>query len=288
MVLADPNRLINRGIEAAWNPMAFDGVVRSILPGQSLNGFVMSSFGPPGVRAMEVQPSLSDVLKLLPPEWKGQETDSDTVLHQKEKLVNSLGFLTNTLGPTALPAGYTNAVLVTRLQGYVDQSTGPFVDDGPTPRSAAHGSPYAGVCGLAAEPGGAGQTLLQQFVTAVTSASLSQRRQEASDLLSLNAQFIVDNIAVVSPTTAILSPESAQHALNETHTSTLTVTSGSGPVVSGRVQAKVVSGPNAGVAISGGTNANGQWTFSYMGLGEGTDIGPGSLQRAAAPVCRRR
>jgi hypothetical protein len=249
--------------------------VREIAPGESLDGFVVTSFGLPGIRRAELQPSEAklDVAGMYPPEWLTDAEDSDEDYDRKERLKTSLGYLTNTLGPTALPAGYTNAVLVTRLQGYVDQAAGLSWITDPVLVQQLTGVLTQTSAALQQNQTAQAKTLLQQFVTVVTSASLAQRRQEASDLLSLNAQFIIDRITVgspVSPTTAILSPTASRAGLNETQTLTLSVKSGAGPAA-GRVQAVIVTGPNAGKSFSGSLSS-GQWSFSWVGRAEGTDV----------------
>lgn len=258
VLLSSGTRLIGNAIKASWVGIDSYGESKRIMPGQSVDGFILTSFGLPGIRKVEVQPSPADVINVVPPEWKGREDDADAVLAEKERLVNSLGYLTSTLGPTALPAGYTNTVLVTRLQGYVDQSAGlSWIRDRALVQQLT-GLLTQTSTALRQNQAAQAKTLLQQFVTAVTSASLAQRRQEASDLLSFNAQFIIDHITVVSPLTVILSPAASQRALNETQTLTLTLKSGAGPFGFGHVQAVILTGPNAGKRFSGAANSSGQ------------------------------
>jgi hypothetical protein len=267
--------LLGAAIVAGWLGLSESLDTRSIAPGASLEGFVVTSFGPPGIRSMEFQPSYVDLDEAgqIPSDWYTSEDDNSATRSQKRRLARSLGYVANTVGPTALPTGYTNAILVTRLQGFVDQcSSLLWITDSALTQQLTSllGQTTAA---LQQNQAATAKTLLQQFVTAVTSASLVRRRQEASDLLSLNAQFIVDRITVGSsgaPTTAILSPLSSEVALNGTQTLTLSVRSGAGPGF-GRVQAVILSGPNAGKAFSG-TLTNGQWNFSWVGRAEGTDV----------------
>jgi hypothetical protein len=201
VVPSDDTRLLGKAIKAAWSgvnqtPTSLEGV--GISPGDSLDGFVVTSFGPPGIRRMEFQPSLSDLedARQIPDDWEAEEGDPPEVLRQKDRLVNSLGYLTSTVGPTALPVEYTNPILVTRLQGLVDQCTSlSWITDAALTQQLTRLLTQAATA-LNGNDAATAKARLQQFITSVTSASLDRRRQEASDLLSLNAQFIVDNITV--------------------------------------------------------------------------------------------
>jgi hypothetical protein len=202
--------LLGKGMAGLWIGVSETLQSTGLGPGGTLDGFVVTSFGPPGIRRIELQPMDVELMQanLLPPEWLGQEEDSAAVLLQKERLIKSLGYVTSTVGPTALPAGYTNAALVTRLQGYVDQAAGlSWIMDQALVQQLT-GFLTQTSAALQQNQAVQAKTLLRQFATAVTSASLAQRRQEASDLLSLNAQFIIDHITVVSPTTSSVGKES--------------------------------------------------------------------------------
>jgi hypothetical protein len=200
--------LLPNVIAASWSGLSETLNTIGIVPGASLDGLVVTSYGLPGIRSMELQPKEADLSLAgqIPEEWQTTEDDTPAGRLQKRKSIKGLGFLTKTLGPTALPAGYTNASLVTRLQGLVDQATGLSWMTDPLLAQQLTGLLTQASAALQQNQNATAKTLLQQFVTAVTSASLAQRRQEASDLLSLNAQFIIDHITVVLPTAAILSP----------------------------------------------------------------------------------
>jgi hypothetical protein len=194
VVPSDKTNLLGNAITAVWSHCGSDGTCRPIQPGDSLDSLVLTSYGLPGIRKVEFQPNNKSIDPLLPPEWRTSEADKEGVVVQKETLVHSLGFLTNTLGPTALPAGYTNAILVTRLQGFVDQSVSlSWITDADFAREIRD---RLAKTAAALEKGQAATSadLLRKFIAAVTSASASQRRQEASDLLALNAGFVLEKL----------------------------------------------------------------------------------------------
>ena len=55
---SDATDLLGKAVDARpWSWGGYDGVYRPILPGESLDGFVLTSYGPPGIRNVEFQPS---------------------------------------------------------------------------------------------------------------------------------------------------------------------------------------------------------------------------------------
>jgi hypothetical protein len=87
------------------------------------------------------------------------------------------------------------------------------------------------------------------------------------DNIFFAALFLGSTTAIVGEG-ILLSPVSDTNPVNTLHTVTATVQDDNGNPIAGRlVTIEVVSGPNAGVMGSGATDANGEFSLTYNGLG---------------------
>ena len=263
--------LLGKVMSAYWfgsGPMA---TVRRLLPGETLDGFVLTSFGPPGIRVMELQPWEVDLIGQLPLELWTSEGDSSEELHSKDRAVKCYGLLMPTLGPTAPPMVHTKLDDVKRLGGLVEECRKlSWISDG------AFAEMLTGLLNearMAIEKNdvAAARSLLARLANAVTSASWAQRTPEALDLLSLNALYLLQNWEVPVPRGAFLSPATLRRPVNTTQTMSLIVASGGRPDPSVPVSAEVLRGPHRGRRFEGKTDQSGKWTFSYEGETGGVD-----------------
>lgn len=193
--------LLPKIIGASWTDEGQESAVTRIAPGHSLEGFVVTSFGPPGIRSIELQPPVEELAesRKLPGDWIGDSGDSDEVLSAKKKRQHTLGFVTRTLGPTALPDGITSAPLLARLRGLVDQCADLSWITDPQLLQQLRGLLTETATALQDGTESTAHSQLEQFETTVTTASSDQRLREASDLLSLNARLTVDVLSGNSP-----------------------------------------------------------------------------------------
>jgi hypothetical protein len=80
VVPSDKTTLLGNAIDAGWSWGDSGGTYKPILPGESLDGFVLTSYGLPGIRKVEFQPSDESIDPLLPPEWRTSEADKKGVV----------------------------------------------------------------------------------------------------------------------------------------------------------------------------------------------------------------
>jgi hypothetical protein len=188
--------LLPKIIGASWKDEDQAPDFTRILPGRSLDGFVVTSHGPPGIRSIEFQPPLEELSesRRIPDDWIGEIDDADETLVAKKKRQHSLGFVATTVGPSAPPAGATRAFLVTRLRGLLDQCAElSWISDSGLLERLRNLLSQAAMA-LESEEETPAPSPLQEFISTIASASPGQRREEAYDLLSLNAEVILNDL----------------------------------------------------------------------------------------------
>lgn len=244
--------------------------VSPIMPSQTLGEFQLISYGLPGIRNIVARP---DVFELeLPDNWTEQEDDTTEEMNEKWRKQESLGLLTKTIGPTALPAAFLPIEFNKQIQDYVEESAtlGWLKDASLTQKlkelliqndQALREKRYVDA-----------QTILQQFIKLVHESTAGQRASEAEGLLYFNAQHLYDRIIDYIPTVIeITTPLHVEHSLNEVHETQVRATDGIQPDSNYPLHAMIVAGPHQGLEWYGSTDDQGKWSFSYKGEKVGTD-----------------
>lgn len=114
---------------------------------------------------------------------------------------------------------------------------------------------------------------LQSVIDTIKGATPAQRTEEGYDLVFYNAQYLQQSLPWPCEPKLTLAPDSAAHAVGETHTATATmvnVATGK-PIAGNFVRIEVADGPHAGQGLTGTTAADGTFTFTCTGTKVGVD-----------------
>lgn len=238
----------------------------TILPGQNLNGFQITSRGLPGIRDFRIEPDL------MPP-----SEESDITIEQIQEVEDKVAFFGKTIGPTAPPRDMDFKAFLEAIRSYINESVtlGWLID--PTLTNTL--KTYLDTTGAyidANDPTQA-KAVLQEFMSTIEQASSNQRTPEAQALLYFNAKYLKDTLpdTYIPPVLKLdLTPSEVALAIGTVHTITATYTEDNIPVpLSPRCQVtlKVTTGPNAGIAFTEPTDDNGNAIFSYTSSLVGID-----------------
>ncbi|HRV25719.1 MAG TPA: hypothetical protein P5294_04215, partial [Smithellaceae bacterium] len=238
-------------------------------PGQTSEELEMISYGLPGIRKVIFRPDWTEIN--WPPEYRRLEEEPIEVWFEKDRKKETLSFVSTTIGPTAPPA-FTPLQFNQLLQEYVSQCvTLGWLKDATLTQQLNN---YLTQSATAIKENRLtdAQNIITQFMNAVQNSNLSQRTTEAHGLLYYNARFFFQQITAEIPPTVEISPNKAEHNLNETHTTHVRVMRGYVPESGYPLTAWVITGPHEGLAWSGSSNEQGYWSFNYKGERLGTDI----------------
>ncbi len=249
---------------------SFASASDTILPGQTIGGFALVSPGVPTIRQ----------IKLIP-DWVLVVASEATAEEEQlaQTIEDSLPIVIPTLGPSAVVPGFfahwnqvrddlNQAIQLGWIPDAVLGAT--LVNQLASARQAED-----------AQDGTTAKIRLQPLLDAVNRATPGQIRQEARDLLVLNAQALIAN----TPDTPIpfepkvtLSPQSSSLPLGALATVTASVINlgdpTNPPVPGFLLSFRILEGPNAGqfeFPFSGLTGDDGKLVFSYVGQQLGTD-----------------
>jgi len=235
-----------------------------ILPGESMNGFIIQSYGLPRIRKIRIDPRYEN----FPEAGEGGE------IQQFDETTEAIAFKGETLGPSAVFPGsfdhwnqlrddlnqaiqlgwITDAALASTLVTQL-ASARQAVDDG---------------------DGTLAKTRLQTVLDTLAPSTAPQRRLEVADLISLNVQALIDNTAsTVFPfePQASFSPVDVKHPIGTPYVVTATMINlgDNQPIEGFFVTLKVEEGPHAGEQFEGITDAEGKIRLSYTGRNLGED-----------------
>lgn len=265
--------LLPGALIASWRRPSFEPSVGALAPGQSLEGFRVTSFGLPTIRDAEVQPPFSELEEagLIPADWWVYEDDPVQDFDGKARLRESLGFRTKTIGPTGPPAAFVPTSFNQTLRDYVSQSValGWLKDATLTSQLNTYLSQVD--ASLRAEQYLSAQQTLTAFQQAIRNVASAQRTPEADALLSYNAQYLSDRIQHSIPNALSVAPLSAVRPINEEQGFVLRVVQGLRPRQDIWLGARILEGPHAGLSWDGRTDQQGEWRFAYRGERVGRD-----------------
>ncbi|MFQ5598069.1 MAG: hypothetical protein ACE5GK_08465 [Nitrospiria bacterium] len=240
----------------------------NILPGETLGEFQLISPGLPKIREIEIIPS-----------WVFLVEDHDAVTPEEEQhareIEDSLPFRSQTLGPMAVfPGSFDHW---NHLRDDLNQAVSlGWIPDITLANSLVTQLASAREA-LDARDGTLAKTRLQPLLDTLALSDLSQRRQEAHDLVLLNVQSLIENTEdtpVPFEPQGSLIPQDQQLALGERYTVTAALVNlgDNNKAVEGFfVTLKVEEGPHAGERIDGLTDLEGKIRLSYIGRGIGED-----------------
>ena len=240
----------------------------NIMPGTSLGGFQLISYGVPTIRKAQIIPLWMHIV-----DDHDAVPDADRV--EAGKIEQDIIFNTLTLGPSGVSYGsyaHWNQLrddLARAIQlGWIND---PVLANNLTAQLASARQ------ALDAKDGALAKTWLQALINTINQSTPAQRGSEAFGLVLLNAQALLQN----TPSTPIrfepkltLSPKSAQLPIGQTHTLTATainIANNDAPISGSNLSFSVAVGPDAGMQLNATTDGNGQAVFSFVGMHLGTD-----------------
>lgn len=241
-----------------------------VAPSQTMGGFALISFGPPTIRQVEFLPA-----------WVFLVQDHDTIAPEDEQQADlvrtSLVLTTLTLGPSAsLPGSFAHW---NQLRDDLNRAIQLGWVADPTLATTLVAQLAAARQAQDASDGTTAKSRLQTLLGTLGQATSSQIRQEANDLVLLNAQALIAN----TPDTPIpfepkvtLSPTNSTFPIGALATVTATAINigdpANPPIPGFPISFQILSGPNAGLSrFEVLTDDDGKVSFSYVGLSLGTD-----------------
>lgn len=238
-----------------------------ILPGDSRGPFTIVSPGVPTIREAVVHPDW--ILSL------DGEADKQ-ILRQAGKIEAEIEVPVHTLGPSDL-LGFGSddhwdrfAIDIEKLSGLGWITDAALKDAILVQLRSARDA-------LDADDGTLAKQRLQPIRTLIADSKISQRNQEAHDLVALNIQSLIEHtLDTPIPFKPVysLTPETAQHNLGKPHTliaSALNSANKNEPIVGFPFALYIIEGPHAGVAFYGNTDQDGKERFTYAGERPGRD-----------------
>jgi len=232
-------------------------------PGESTSGFKMSSHGVPGIRAFTA------LAEHAPEEFPA--TEDDAIIGA---FVDSLVFRTETLGPAAVAPGSFGHWdhLRDELKRAVDLG---WITDVALSNVLVAQLANAREA-MDARDGTLAKTRLQPLLDTLAQSLLSQRRQEAHDLVLLNVQSLIqntENTPIPLEPQATLIPKDQQLTLGQQYTLTATLINlaDNQPISGFPLTFEVVEGPHVGMRFDGTTDLQGKINISFTGEVVGRD-----------------
>lgn len=240
-----------------------------IVPGTTMSGFSVFSYGTPTIRTIRVLPDWVLVVE-------NHDLVTDEQLNQAAAVESSIVFTTQTLGPSGL-AIFGSDDHWLQLENDISRAiTLGWITDAVLAQSLQAQLASARAA-LDLDDGTLAKERLQVVLTTLENSTDTQRNQEISDLISLNIQSLLAN----TPDTPIpfepvytLTPETFELQIGNEHTITAKVVNSAdhdAPVTGRFVMLTVIEGPHAGRNWSGVTNENGEFSVSYLGTKTGAD-----------------
>ena len=269
---------IGQQVPSGWNGgFGKDGYARftagngssKILPGKTMSGFTVVSSGVPTIREVQVVPN-----------WALVVDDHDAVteeqLEQAAVIEKNLPFTTYSLGPSGF-FSFGSDMHWTQLADDLQQAINlGWITDNTLAQTLVEQLNFARQA-LDQSDGTLAKSRLQIVLQTMLDSSADQRNQEIFDLVTLN----IENLTLNTPDTPIpfepvysLTPSTATHALNETHTVMAKVVNSAdndAPVSGYYIYIYIAEGPHTSTEWYGMTDTNGEFTFSYVGSKVGTD-----------------
>jgi len=254
-------------------------------PGQTIEGFIITSYATPGIREIEFRPDFKTIEDsgVTPYEWWPTEEDYENA-EFGEKLTNlkrneelAFSYKTKIIGPKGFPAGLTPVQWTEKIQHYLNEAQAlNWVLDALWAEEI-NNMLIETLQALQLNEYTQAQVLLQEIMQKILIATPQQRSPEAEALLYYNTKGLYDAVLYSIPKTIALVPSEATHNLNETQELLITAMRGNEAVQDEYVSASVITGPHQGLMWSGWTDNYGKFTFSYQGTKEGTDTIVASL-----------
>jgi len=241
---SSPTDLIERSflISFATNGMRSYRPGSPIQPGMTMGGFRLTSYEPPGIRAIQFYVDEVELMEQgrVPEEWMEDEGTPPEVVEWINQQWASLGYKTETIGP--MPLTVSGAALAVLLREYVDRSVGlgwitdaAYAEDLRVRLERIRGL-------LEGEAYGEAEVELLAFLERVDGAGEERQRPEAWGLLYYNGQELLEQVRTRIPLTAELVPSRVERMVGEEAEFTVTVMRGTRRVAGQRVQAWVGKG----------------------------------------------
>jgi hypothetical protein len=240
--------------------------VPNIVPGSSLAGFQLLSYGVPTIREAQVVPLWMHVV------GDHDEAPDEDVL-QAGAIERSLPRSFLTLGPSGVSpqsAGHWNQLrddLATAIKlGWIvdPKLAGTLTAQLASAREAFEASDSTLV-----------NVRVQQLIDTISNSTPAQRNAEAHALVLLNARRLFDSIPRGFEPAITLAPKGAERSIGERHVVTVTLLNradNNNPLVGERIEVRVDRGDNVGVVVvDAQTDDKGVATFEYEGGAIGID-----------------
>jgi hypothetical protein len=241
----------------------------SINPGNTSSVFKLTSRFPPGILKIQLRPSWFDY-SLYPNREDTKEERNEFIAFRE-----TLNKYVETLGPAAVGLGSYEHW--NHLRDSLKQSIELGWVQDTTLASMLTSQLASAREALDASDGTLAKSQLQTLIDQVTNSADSQRRVEVRDLVSLNAQALINGTAdtpIPFEPKLTLTPSVSKLPLGFLHTVTAKVVNvayNDEPVSGVALLFRVTEGPNQGLGKRARTDANGEAVFSYIGKKVGTD-----------------
>jgi hypothetical protein len=239
----------------------------NIVPGASLGGFQLISYGVPTIRNVQIMPL-----------WMHIVDDHDTVTDADRiaagKIEQNIIFHTVSLGPSGVAYGsfahwnqLRDDLVRAKLLGWITD---------PTLANTLSSQLAAARQALDAKDFYTAKTLLQPMLTTISQSAPAQRTSEGYALVYLNVQALINNTPnnQIEPKVS-LTPKSSLLSIGGKQKLTVTLidlANGSKPLAGIPIRFKVGSGPNAGAVLGNTqTDLQGIATIAYSSTRTGTD-----------------
>lgn len=237
----------------------------NIVPGSSLAGFELLSFGLPSIREAQLIPFWMYVV-----EDHGVSPIEEAL--RAGEIERSLPLSVQTLGPSGVApgsAGHWNRfrddlAKAIQLGWIVDPMLGSaLTTELASARAAFDAFDFALV-----------NVRVQLLIATISLSTPEQRNAEAHALVLLNAQRLFINIPTGFEPAITLDPKGAERSVGDRHvisTSVVNRADNNSPLPDIPAVFRIERGPNVGVFIEARTDANGRTTFEYVGQAIGID-----------------
>lgn len=237
----------------------------NIVPGSSLAGFEVLSFGLPSIREAQLIPFWMYVV-----EDHGVSPTEEAV--QAGEIERKLPLSVQTLGPSGVTpgsAGHWNRFrddLAKAIQlGWI---TDPMPANTLTAQLASAREAFDTFDSLLVN------ARVQLLFDTISLSTPEQRNAEAHALVLLNARRLFFSIPIGFEPAIALEPKGAELSIGDRHVITVSVVNradNNSPLSDVPVFVRVEQGPNLGVGAGAQTDANGRATFGYVGQAIGMD-----------------
>lgn len=238
----------------------------NIVPGTSLGGFQMISYGVPTIRKAQIIPLWMHIV-----DDHDAVPDADRI--EAGKIEQNIIFNTLTLGPSGV--SYGSYAHWNQLRDDLAQAIQlGWISDNNLARNLTTQLAYARQA-LDAHDLYTTKVRLPALLDTINNSTPTQRTSEGYGLVALNVQSLIDNTGdnQIEPKIT-LSPKTADLSIGRQQTLSVTLidlANGSRPLADIQVRFRVDSGPNAGDLGMVITDAHGKAAITYTGLQVGAD-----------------